>query len=62
MVSSKGPGFAGILQSLRRLERVSARNAFAKMRACAAFPDYSTNVVCDYRPERINAAREKRLS
>jgi hypothetical protein len=32
MVSSKGAGFAGILQSLAGLERVSTRSAFAKMR------------------------------
>jgi hypothetical protein len=31
MISSKGAGFAGILQSLTGLERVSTRGAFAKM-------------------------------
>jgi hypothetical protein len=35
MISSKGAGFAGILQSLAGLERVSTRSAFAKMRVWA---------------------------
>jgi hypothetical protein len=37
MISSKGAGFAGILQALARLERVSTPSAFAKMRARPVF-------------------------
>src|SRR6185437_8884042 len=42
-------GFAGILQSLRRLERVSTRGGFAEMQAWAALRWHSTNGVGRYR-------------